>query len=59
MCVYREAEQDFEEIHGTLRRGDMIGVKGHPGMYGVHHTRVFNFHMCVCVCVIFSPSILS
>ncbi len=34
MCVdidFRESKQDFEEIHGRLRRGDIIGVKGSPG----------------------------
>jgi lysyl-tRNA synthetase class 2 len=27
----RNAPKDFEDVHPKLRRGDIIGVKGHPG----------------------------
>ena len=28
---YRETEENFEEVHGRLKRGDIIGVTGSPG----------------------------
>ncbi|XP_028392716.1 lysine--tRNA ligase-like [Dendronephthya gigantea] len=31
MADARVSEQDFAEVHGNLRRGDIIGVKGKPG----------------------------
>ena len=32
---FRVSEQDFAEIHGNIRRGDIIGVKGKPGEHYV------------------------
>ena len=29
--MFRNAPKDFEDVHPKLRRGDIIGVKGHPG----------------------------
>ena len=31
MADARAAEQDFEAVHGKIRRGDIIGIKGKPG----------------------------
>ena len=31
VCVCRKSEEDFEEVHSRLRRGDIIGVTGCPG----------------------------
>lgn len=31
MADARASEQDFAEVHGNIRRGDIIGVKGKPG----------------------------
>ena len=31
--VYRESQQNFEEVHSRLKRGDIVGVKGKPGMW--------------------------
>ena len=30
---YRESQQNFEEVHSRLKRGDIVGVKGKPGMW--------------------------
>ena len=27
----RSSEQDFAAVHGKIRRGDILGVKGRPG----------------------------
>ena len=27
----RSSKQDFFEVHGKIRRGDIIGIKGSPG----------------------------
>jgi hypothetical protein len=29
--LFRETEQNFEEIHGTIKRGDIIGITGFQG----------------------------
>ena len=29
--LQRESKQDFEEIHGKIHRGDIVGVTGYPG----------------------------
>ena len=33
LCIFlcRESEQNFEETHDRLKRGDMVGVTGKPG----------------------------
>lgn len=31
MADARVSEQDFVEVHGNIRRGDIIGIKGKPG----------------------------
>ena len=31
VCSCRKSEEDFEEVHSRLRRGDIIGVTGCPG----------------------------
>ena len=33
LCIIlcRESEQNFEETHDRLKRGDMVGVTGKPG----------------------------
>ena len=28
---HRESQQNFEEVHSRLKRGDIVGVKGKPG----------------------------
>ena len=27
----RATEQNFEEVHGRIKRGDIVGIKGKPG----------------------------
>ena len=31
-CNYRATEQKFEEVHSSIKRGDIVGVVGSPGM---------------------------
>jgi len=31
MCDSRLAEQNFDEVHSQIRRGDIVGVVGYPG----------------------------
>ena len=31
MCDARLSEQDFDQIHSVIRRGDIVGIRGHPG----------------------------
>ena len=28
----RSTEQDFDDVHSRLRRGDIIGITGNPGL---------------------------
>jgi hypothetical protein len=36
-CYYNYRESgNFEEVHGHLRRGDIVGVTGYPGEYSDH-----------------------
>ena len=32
MADARAAEQDFVEVHNKIRRGDIIGIRGKPGI---------------------------
>lgn len=33
--LFRSSEQDFGYIHGKIRRGDIVGVKGRPGKISI------------------------
>ena len=40
--------QDFDKIHSTIKRGDIVGVTGYPGTCAACVRVCF---ACVCVCV--------
>jgi lysyl-tRNA synthetase class 2 len=53
----RNAPKDFEDVHPKLRRGDIIGVKGHPGQLSLNTEislarKFFKFYNCKSYCKI-------
>ena len=41
LFLFSNAElYDFESVHGSIRRGDIIGVTGYPGIYMFMYSHV-------------------
>ena len=58
--VCRQSEENFEEVHGRLKRGDVIGVTGCPGELGAVYIytcihvayALFDMHTLVRACTL-------
>ena len=53
--VCRQSEENFEEVHGRLKRGDVIGVTGCPGepCTDIHVVyALFDMHTLVRACTL-------